>query len=765
MALINRFQSSISSKLLWAFLVITSFSLITSFISLNTHTQTHKIQAHLAHKALPLVTLSQHLSHSVFKYISELEKISISPSTHLHGDIQIEQREETLKSDLQKLQGLIDHPDTLTPITALIDDIVLSTQDIKPWARKTSNQQIQTIDKPINDIRHWLENIQTYIRQYQINTAIYSPKNSTVRRLDNINRELINVDRLLSRYNEKLSPQALSDLKSSYRSSIKKVKQQLTLIQPISLKNDIENYSTHLSSHITDEKGFFATAALHNQKISLIANLIQQNKSKESEINRLLEQLVETTNQSFKTELIGFSTTMEHNHSIILLIIVFMIITSTAVVFFFIVPKLTNRLNQLTKDTQQLSSGEYQINISTKGSDEISLIAKALETLRCKLITIYNMDERVKDKEARLRNIFDNAVDGLITINQRGIIESFNPASEQIFGYSAHEVIGKNVNILMSSLHHHQHDGYLKHYLTTGEKKIIGIGREVEGKRKDGSVFPLDLSISEINIDGERIFSGIIRDISTRKQTENEREKLINELVDSNEELTRFAYVCSHDLQEPLRMVRSFSEKLQHHFKEPLQDDEKGTKYLEFVSQGATTAQTLISDVLTYSSIDNESDPLQQIDCMELVQSIIENKYINLEDRQGKITFDDLPVVPGNKTQLLQLFQNLINNGIKYQQPNQQAHVHISIEDKDPFWLFSVKDNGIGMDSRYLKKIFDVFQRLHRRSQYAGSGIGLSICKKVVERHGGQIWVTSEKNVGSIFYFTLLKMTNKDENK
>ena len=210
-------------------------------------------------------------------------------------------------------------------------------------------------------------------------------------------------------------------------------------------------------------------------------------------------------------------------------------------------------------------------------------------------------------------------------------------------------------------------------------------------------------------------------------------------------------------------MVRSFSEKLQEHLAENLKDDVKGQKYFKFVTDGAARAQNLITDILAYSSISNDTQALENVNLTSIISVIKNDLTDELSGRKGEITFDALPEIQGNKTQLFQLFQNLISNGLKYQKADATPHVHIGVTDNDSHWLFTIKDNGIGMEARHLTKIFDVFQRLHGRSKYAGTGVGLSICKKVVERHGGTIWVESEKNLGSTFYVKLLKPNHSEE--
>ncbi|MDO7083299.1 CHASE domain-containing protein [Pseudocolwellia sp. AS88] len=365
--------------------------------------------------------------------------------------------------------------------------------------------------------------------------------------------------------------------------------------------------------------------------------------------------------------------------------------------------------------------------------------------------------------EEHHRAIVELAVDGLITIDKFGIIERFNEAAENIFGYPSKEVIGSNIKILMPTSSHQGSDDYFKNKQDETKEQIISIerylgsGKYAKGQHKNGTIFPIEVSVSEIKLGSTIKYSGIVRDISDRVAFEKEREQFIEKLTDSNEELERFAFVCSHDLQEPLRMIRSFSEKLQDHIKEDLEHDEKGKKYFNFVIDGAIRAQALINDILTYSSISNDIKQLEDVNIQDLINVIKKNSLDLTESNTAEITYDPLPNLQGNKTQLFQLFQNLINNGIKYQKTDTKAHVHISAKEAEDHWCFTIKDNGIGMDERHFKKIFEVFQRLHRRSQYAGTGVGLSICKKVVERHGGTIWVESEKGMGSTFYFTLLK--------
>ncbi len=350
------------------------------------------------------------------------------------------------------------------------------------------------------------------------------------------------------------------------------------------------------------------------------------------------------------------------------------------------------------------------------------------------------------------------AVEGISRIDTEGRYISLNAAYANAAGYQPEELQQQPWSATVYPEDLPELQNAYQEMLDTGK-----VTAEVRGIKKDGSIFYKQVTmVSQYHDD---IFVGhhcFMKDISEKKQVEIEREKLIDQLVDSNEWLEQFAFACSHDLQEPLRMVRVFSGKLQEVLQGVEITDEKVHHYLKYVLDGSIRAQTLISDILTYSRIDRDLEQLQSIDVKALLAMLVDEFEVMLEGREIQLTFVDLPVIVGNTTQFYQLFHNLLSNALKYQKTGATPCVEIGAEDQGNYCQFYVRDNGIGIDTRYIEKVFDVFKRLHTQSEYSGSGVGLAICKKMVMRHGGLIWADSTVGIGSTFYFTILKSTTKE---
>jgi len=358
-------------------------------------------------------------------------------------------------------------------------------------------------------------------------------------------------------------------------------------------------------------------------------------------------------------------------------------------------------------------------------------------------------EKGLAEREATLRSIFRAAPTGIGMLCNR-IIKQANDRICEMTGYSSEELLGQSAKIL---------------YLTEEEFELVGqekysqIGKQGTGtvetcwRRKDGEVIDVQLSLAPI--DPEDLSVGVTftaLDITERKQAEAALARKTEELACSNAELEQFAYVASHDLQEPLRMVSSYVQLLARRYKEKLDSD--ADDFINFAVDGANRMQALIRDLLAYSRVGTRGERLEPTSCETVLDQTLANLQFAIEENGARVTHDPLPTVLADPSQLSQLFQNLIGNAIKFRR-DEAPHVHLGAERRENEWLFSVRDNGIGIDEEYGERIFEIFQRLHGRNDYSGTGIGLAICKKIVERHGGRIWVVSDPGGGSTFYFTL----------
>lgn len=282
----------------------------------------------------------------------------------------------------------------------------------------------------------------------------------------------------------------------------------------------------------------------------------------------------------------------------------------------------------------------------------------------------------------------------------------------------------------------------------TGERVPVIEERFV---RLDGTVVPVEVTAMPVIYDGKQSFLVIIRDISKRKAIEENLKQQKQELERSNRDLQQFAYAASHDLQEPLRMITGYIKLLEKKYKDKL--DDEGREFMEFVINGAKRMQELITGLLTYSKVGGGERKKIEVDCNEVFDDTVKVLETMIKESGARITKDNLPTVYADPMEMRQLFQNLISNAIKFRRETPEIHVSAKKENNE--WVFEIRDNGIGIDPKYASRIFDIFKRLHSREKYPGTGIGLAICKKIVECHHGRIWVESTPQVGSTFYFSI----------
>jgi PAS domain S-box-containing protein len=358
-----------------------------------------------------------------------------------------------------------------------------------------------------------------------------------------------------------------------------------------------------------------------------------------------------------------------------------------------------------------------------------------------------------KKSDARYRGLLEAAPDAMVVVNEGGNIVLVNVQAEKQFGYHRDELLGQKVTDIIPH-------GFAERLIADGQRteeaalaQQIGTGIELSALRKDGSEFPIEIMLSPLTSTEGMLVTAAIRDISARKRAEVLLQNKIDELSRSNKELSHFADIAAHDLQEPLRMVSSYMQLLARRYKGKLDSD--ADEFIGFAVDGAARMQRLLQDLLVYSRVGTKGKELLDTSSEDALQHAMRNLAGVIEDSGALVTHDPLPGVRADDIQLIQLFQNLVANAIKYQKPGVPT-VHISAaRDADDKWLFSVKDNGLGIERQYFDRIFGMFQRLHKRKEFSGTGIGLAICKKIVERHGGNISVESQPGLGSTFRFTL----------
>ena len=359
-------------------------------------------------------------------------------------------------------------------------------------------------------------------------------------------------------------------------------------------------------------------------------------------------------------------------------------------------------------------------------------------------------EEALRQSEEHFRTIVEAIPDVIFEVSaDTGVIESLNPAFEAITGVPAGEIVGKPFTDVVDP-------GDMSMVWQTAEQALRGITSpplEVRFRAKSGAILLGELTTKVLTEDGKVTkLVGVSRDITERKTAERALDHYAAELERSNEELQRFAYVASHDLQEPLRKIKSFTELLAERYRDEL--DERADKYIAYIVDGASRMQTLIKDLLTYARLATAGRPFELTSFDEALDRALDDLELAISECGAAILRDPLPTLKADATQMVQVFQNLIGNAIKFR-GEAAPRIHVSAGQWGDEWVFSVSDNGIGFEAQYVDRIFVIFQRLHAREEYAGTGIGLALCRRIVQRHGGQIWAESTPGRGSTFYFSI----------
>lgn len=363
---------------------------------------------------------------------------------------------------------------------------------------------------------------------------------------------------------------------------------------------------------------------------------------------------------------------------------------------------------------------------------------------------IKKTERALRESEERFRTFVKSLHEGIWVLDKDDVTTYVNPRMAEMLAYTEEEMIGKPV-------YSFNDEEWQRFTIDSMERRKKGVSEQLEGEmvRKDGGRVHALLETSPIlDQDGNYVGSiAGVQDITDRKLAEENLRQTMNELDRSNKELEQFAYVTSHDLREPLRMMTSFSQSLEKRYKDRL--DSTANDYIHFIVDGAARMQRLIDDILIYSRVTTKAMPFVAVDMEEVLQDVLSNLKVAAEDAKAQILHEPLPVIHADPSQMSQVLQNLIGNALKFSRDGVSPVVRITARQKADEWIFSVSDNGIGIDPELFGKLFNLFQRLHPPDKYPGTGVGLAVTKKIVERHGGRIWIESEPGRGSSFLFSL----------
>ncbi|WP_126969651.1 PAS domain S-box protein [Gynurincola endophyticus] len=394
---------------------------------------------------------------------------------------------------------------------------------------------------------------------------------------------------------------------------------------------------------------------------------------------------------------------------------------------------------------------------------EIGLGYYTLDGKKMAVAFISDISERKKaeknliDSVEMTNLIIRNSFDAIICVDNNGLITVWNEQAEKMFKYTNEEILGKHfADYLIPSKYRHLYkqglEDFKKGYVIPDINRLV----EIKAIDKYDREFPVELSMVPVNQEGHNFFCGFVRDITERKKAEWQNKEYRAVLERKNKELEQFAYVASHDLQEPLRTTAGFFSLFKRKYSENI--DEEAAQYINYIQEAILRMKTLINDLLQYSRIGTNVQP-EPFVIKDLVEELKADMHASINETNAVIEYDDLPMFIGYRTEIKLLFQNLLSNAIKFRRINISPIIQVQAIPTSEGFVFSFKDNGIGINPQMHEKVFGLFQRLHTQAEYKGSGIGLAHCKKIIELHGGDIWFESNQNHGTTFKFTLRNLT------
>ena len=362
--------------------------------------------------------------------------------------------------------------------------------------------------------------------------------------------------------------------------------------------------------------------------------------------------------------------------------------------------------------------------------------------------------EQSTSADETIRLALDAAPIALLSVDEAGSIKAANRHLELLFGYSRGELEGQSVEVLIPEKTRDRHVRLRARFNSMPTARPMAAGKWIHGRRRDGESIPIEVGLTPFAASEGKLVLVSVFQVTTDRQAASQLQHTLLELERSNEELEQFAFVVSHDLQEPLRMVASYTELLRRQFQGHI--DETADMYVNYAVEGAQRLSRIVNDLLTYSRVGTAPGSFVPTDTAQLIESVLADLELALGDHNAEVMVGDkMPTIVADPAQLRLVFQNLISNGVKFAREGVPPRVEVTSERQGEQWVFRVRDNGIGIDPKYTERIFGLFQRLHARGDYDGTGIGLTVTRRIVERHGGRISVESTPGEGSMFVVSL----------